>query len=83
MFKLTLEWPLNVPDKVEEVIYSELYAIEEEANEKLRQVLSKYGMELDEPWLVRVIDRSKIEELERRLENEPISQDTSEYEDSD
>lgn len=75
MFKLTLEWPLNVPDKVEKVIYSELYAIEDEANEKLRQVLSKYGMELDEPWLVQVIDRNKIEELERRLENEPISQD--------
>ena len=75
MFKLTLEWPLNVPDKVEKVIYNELYAIEDEANEKLRQVLSKYGMELDEPWLVQVIDRSKIEELERRLENEPISQD--------
>jgi hypothetical protein len=70
MYKLTIEWPLSITGPVEDEIYKKLYQIEDEANKKLTTTtLAEYGLAVDAPFGVEIVDREKLDLARRRLEN--------------
>lgn len=69
MYKLTLHWPLSITGPVEDEVYKRLYQIEDEANEKLSATLAEYGLAVDAPFDVEIVDKDKLEKARRRLES--------------